>query len=84
MMTVIPVLSEIFEMLKSGDNSDFVDKGWYMVLEKTIEKMPEYSEGFDSENFKNLDSSFSLAQKVFREVSGDAFKELDAILEADD
>ena len=84
MMTVIPVLTEIFEILKSGDNADFVDKGWYLVLEKAIEKIPGYSDGFDSDNFKNLDSSFSLAQKVFREVSGDAFKELDTILEAND
>ena len=84
MMTVIPVLVELFGILKSGDNSDFVDKGWYMVLERALERMPGYKDGFDSDNFKNLNSSFELAQKVFREVSTDAFKELDAIMEAND
>lgn len=84
MLTVVPVLVEIFKMLISDDNSDFADKGWYMVLEKTIEKMPEYRDGFESENFKNLNSSFELAQRVFGEVSCDAFKELDQIMEAND
>lgn len=84
MMTVIPVLVELFGILKSGDNSDFIDKGWYMVLERALEKIPGYKDGFDSDNFKNSNSLFELAQKVFREVSTDAFKELDAIMEAND
>ena len=84
MMTVVPVLVELFDILKSGVNSDFIDKGWYMVLERALEKIPGYEDGFESDNFKNLNSSFELAQKVFREVSTDAFKELDAIMEAND
>ena len=84
MMTVIPVLVEIFDILKTGDNSDFVDKGWYMVLERALEKIPGFKDGFESDNFKNSNSSFELAQKVFREVSTDAFKELDVIMEAND
>lgn len=82
MMTVVPVLAEILENIKNGGGEDYEGKGWYIVVENAISKMPEYSEGFQSENFKTLDSALLLAQRIFKEVSTDAFKEIDKLMEA--
>lgn len=82
MLTVIPVLSELLETLKNEGTDDFSDKGWFIVLEKAISKLPGFSDGFESDNFRNLDSSFKLAQLVFKQISHDAFNELEQLMEA--
>jgi hypothetical protein len=73
MMTVIPVLAEVLSRIK--DNAaEYEEKGWYLVLDNALKKIPGYENGLESEALKT-DSTYALAQQIFKEVSNDAFKQ---------
>lgn len=80
MMVIVPVLSEILSMISSTETGEIDEYPWYFILENFVSKIEGYSEGFESSSFKNLDSPFKLAQQILRQVSCDAFKELDVLV----